>query len=63
FHQFELPKYQWTDPGTRNTINRKVLGPLEKHVFTVKATHSSRYQDTAFASRLLGMRGDFIVTR
>ncbi|KXK49736.1 multicopper oxidase domain-containing protein [Nitrosomonas europaea] len=63
FHQFELPKYQWTDPGTRNTINRKVLGPLEKHVFTVKATHSSRYQDTAFASRLLGMRGDFIITR
>jgi len=63
FHQFKLPKYQWTDPGTRNTINRKILGPLEKHVFTVKATHSSRYQDTAFASRLLGMWGDFIVTR
>ena len=63
FHQFELPRYQWTDPGTHNTISQKILGPLEKHVFTVKATHSSRYQDTAFASRLLGMRGDFIVTR
>lgn len=62
FHRFELPGYQWIDPGTHFTINQKILGPLEKHVFTVKATRSSRYQDTAFADKVQGMRGDFIVS-
>lgn len=62
FHQFELPTYRWADPGTRDRISQKIIGPLEKHVFTVRATHSTRYQDTAFTSRLLGMQGDFIVT-
>lgn len=61
-HQFELPGYTWVDPGTIKRINAKAIGPLEKHVFVVKATHSSSYMDTAFSSRLLGMRGDFVVT-
>jgi manganese oxidase len=63
FHQFELGSYSWVDPGTRKRINKKVIGPLEKHVFAIKATHSASYQDTAFSSKLLGMKGDFIVAR
>ncbi len=62
FHQFELPTYRWPDPGTRDRINQKIIGSLEKHVFTVKATHSTRYLDSAFTGRVLGMQGDFIVT-
>lgn len=61
FHQFELKSYKWADPGSRKNINHKVLGPLEKHVFAVRATHSANYQDSAFSSALLGMKGDFIV--
>lgn len=63
FHQFRLPGYEWIDPGTRFKIREKVIGPLEKHVFTVKATRSSQYQDVAFSSWLLGMRGNFFVSR
>lgn len=61
FHQFQLNNYTWADPGTVNQINLKAIGPLEKHVFVVKATHSSSYMDTAFSSVLLGMKGDFVV--
>lgn len=62
FHRFELPGYNWPDPGTLDNINTKVMGPLEKHVFTVKATRDSRYMDTAFSSTLLGMKGNFVIT-
>lgn len=62
FHQFELPGYTWTNPGTINQINTKIIGPLEKHVFVVNAAFSSSYRDNAFSSRLLGMKGDFVVT-
>jgi len=62
FHQFELPGYTWTDPGTINQINTKIIGPLEKHVFVVNAASSSSYRDNTFSSRLLGMKGDFVVT-
>ncbi|SDW94856.1 multicopper oxidase domain-containing protein [Nitrosomonas communis] len=61
FHQFQLNNYTWADPGSVNQINTKAIGPLEKHVFVVKATHSSSYMDTAFSSVLLGMKGDFVV--
>ncbi|SDY93156.1 Multicopper oxidase [Nitrosomonas sp. Nm33] len=61
FHQFQLNDYTWVDPGTVNQINTKAIGPLEKHVFVVNATHSSSYMDTAFSSVLLGMKGDFVV--
>lgn len=61
FHQFQLNNYTWADPGSVNQIHMKAIGPLEKHVFVVKATHSSSYMDNAFSSVLLGMRGDFVV--
>lgn len=61
FHQFELGSYTWVDPGTRKRIKTKAIGPLEKHVFAITATHSTSYQDATFSSRLLGMKGDFIV--
>ncbi len=60
-HNFSLPGYSWIDPGTNLTINEKIIGPLEKHVFTVQAGTSSQYLDTAFSSSLLGMKGDFNV--
>jgi FtsP/CotA-like multicopper oxidase with cupredoxin domain len=62
FHQFELANYSWVDPGKSKRIKQKVIGPLEKHVFAIRATHSSSYMDTAFSSSLLGMKGNFIVT-
>jgi FtsP/CotA-like multicopper oxidase with cupredoxin domain len=60
-HNFALPGYSWTDPGTNLTIDNKIVGPLEKHVFTVLADSNSQYMDTVFSSSLLGMKGDFNV--
>lgn len=60
-HQFTLPNYLWPEPGTQNMVNSKVLGPIEKLVFTVNASEDSTYTDTAFSSRLLGMQGSFLV--
>ena len=60
-HHFALPGYTWIDPGTNLTISEKIIGPLEKHVFTVQAGTNSQYLDTAFSSKLLGMKGDFNV--
>lgn len=60
-HHFALPGYTWIDPGTNLTISEKIIGPLEKHVFTIQAGTSSQYLDTAFSSKLLGMKGDFNV--
>lgn len=61
FHQFELPSYTWIDPGTRKRISAKAIGPLEKHVFAVSASHSTTYLDSAFSSKLLGMKGQLVV--
>lgn len=61
FHQFEMPSYRWLEPGTNQLISAKSIGPLEKHVFTVRATHNANYLDTTFSSRLLGMAGNFQV--
>lgn len=60
-HQFALPGYHWTDPGTHRHISTAVIGPLEKHVFSVKAKHSSFYIDRDLSNRLLGMKGNFQV--
>ena len=60
-HQFELPGYGWIDPGTRKTIHKKSIGSLEKHFFTIRATHNATYMDTTFSSKLLGMEGNFQV--
>lgn len=60
-HQFALPGYYWTDPGTYRHINTAAIGPLEKHVFSVKAKHSSFYIDRDLSNSLLGMKGKFQV--
>lgn len=60
-HTFKLNGYHWFDPGTHNLINQAAIGPLEKHVFSVKAEHSSQYEDKNLSNRLLGMRGKFNV--
>lgn len=61
FHTFKLNGYQWTDPGTNNRINTVAIGPLEKHVFSIKAKHSAQYEDKNLSNKLLGMRGEFNV--
>lgn len=58
-HQFEFPGYEWVDPGTNLIIRAKAIGPLEKHVFAISARRSSVYEDVEFASRSLGMQGEF----
>ena len=60
-HNFALNDYKWFDPGTRNLIEQVAIGPLEKHVFTVKAKTSTQYVDNNFSIRLMGMFGKFIV--
>ena len=61
-NQFRLNGYQWVDPGTSNMINTKAIGPLEKHVFTINASHSAAYMNTNFSRKLMGMTGNFNVT-
>ncbi len=60
-HTFKLEGYRWFDPGTHNLINHVAIGPLEKHVFSVKAEHSAHYEDKNLSNKLLGMRGKFNV--
>ncbi|PXW91199.1 multicopper oxidase [Nitrosomonas sp. Nm84] len=60
-HTFKLNGYRWVDPGTNNLINQVAIGPLEKHVFVVKAEQSSFYVDKNFSNQLMGMRGKFNV--
>ncbi len=58
--QFKLDGYQWVDPGTAHMINAKSIGPLEKHVFTIKAAGSATYMNTNFSRSLMGMHGSFV---
>ncbi len=60
-HTFKLNDYKWFDPGTHNLINQAEIGPLEKHVFAVKAKQSSFYVDKNFSNQLMGMKGKFNV--
>lgn len=62
-HKFKLSGYQWTDPGTNNMINEVAIGPLEKHVFTVKATKNAQYSDENFTNKLMGMVGKLKVSQ
>lgn len=62
-HQFEMPSYGWLDPGTNKVISQKAIGPLEKHVFTIRATHQANYMNTTLSGRLLGMTGNLKVTQ
>lgn len=62
-HEFSLEDYQWLDPGTDNLISSKDIGPLENHVFTIKAkTGTSAYSDENSSNALMGMQGTLRVT-
>lgn len=58
-HKFQLSGYNWIDPGTRDIINMKPIGSLEKHFFTVRTKQSATYSDNTFFGKLLGMEGSF----
>lgn len=60
-HQFRMPGYRWLEPGTDRVIREKAIGALEKHVFAIRADHSSVYKDLNFSSRSLGLQGYFKV--
>ncbi|NKB80391.1 MAG: multicopper oxidase domain-containing protein [Nitrospirales bacterium] len=62
-HKFKLPGYRWVDPGTKQIIKKKTIGPLEKHVFAIRAKYSSVYKDVNFANQSLGMKGQFKVKK
>lgn len=62
FHIFELTGYDWLDPGTIQIIKEKKFGPLENHVFTIKAKNGvAEYRDTITSHELSGMKGPFVV--
>ncbi|MDX1372613.1 MAG: multicopper oxidase domain-containing protein [Nitrososphaeraceae archaeon] len=62
FHIFELTGYDWLDPGTTQIIKQKKFGPLENHVFTIKAKNGiAEYRDTITSHELSGMKGSFVV--
>jgi FtsP/CotA-like multicopper oxidase with cupredoxin domain len=62
-HEFKLDSYNWLEPGTKSLISSKEIGPLENHVFTVKAkTGTSAYEDENTSNNLMGMKGIFKVT-
>lgn len=62
-HEFDLDKYQWLDPGTGKLISSKNIGPLENHVFTIKAKNGvAAYADENRSNLLMGMEGKFKVT-
>lgn len=60
-HNFSLNGYKWFDPGTYNLIDQAAIGPLEKHVFTVRAKKTTQYVDNNYSNKLMGMTGKFIV--
>jgi hypothetical protein len=60
-HKFQLSGYNWIDPGTRDIINMKPIGSLEKHFFVVKTNKNATYSDNTFFGKLLGMEGGFQV--
>jgi len=37
FHTFHMHAHRWVDQGTTDVIDTKTIGPLERHVFVVKA--------------------------
>jgi manganese oxidase len=61
FHEFELSGYRWFDPLTHTLIDRKAIGPLEHHVFTLWPRANAEYANKTFSKYLLGMKGKFQV--
>ena len=39
-----------------------MLGRLENHAFTIKASGSANYMNANFSRKLMGMKGSFVVT-
>jgi len=61
-HDFKLARNSWLDPGTSNLITDKHIGPLENHVFTLKAKLGTyQYKDLQVSNDLEGMQGLFMV--
>jgi len=62
-HQFKLNGYSWLSPGTETVIDSRAIGPLENHVFVIKAKiGTSIYEDLQTTNHLEGMKGKFKVT-
>lgn len=67
FHSFHVHAHRWVDQGTTDVIDVKNIGPLTRHVFTVKAgegvgTGDWMYHCHVFAHMQAGMSGIFRVT-
>ena len=67
FHTFHMHAHRWLDDGTTNVIDTQTIGPLTRHVFTVKAgegvgTGDWMYHCHVFAHMQAGMNGIYRVT-
>ena len=67
FHTFHMHAHRWLDDGTTNVIDTQTIGPLTKHVFTVKAGEGVgegdwMYHCHVFAHMQAGMTGFYRVT-
>ena len=67
FHTWHMHAHRWLDDGTTNVIDTQTIGPLTKHVFTVKAGEGVgngdwMYHCHVFAHMQAGMTGIYRVT-
>ena len=67
FHTWHMHAHRWLDDGTTNVIDTQTIGPLTKHVFTVKAGEGVgngdwMYHCHVFAHMQAGMSGIYRVT-
>ncbi len=61
FHNFTMDSVKWLKPGTTETMNSHIIGPLANHVFTISADKNATYFDTTEINLIGGMKGDFVV--
>jgi hypothetical protein len=67
FHTWHMHAHRWLDDGTTNVIDTQTIGPLTRHVFTVKAGEGVgngdwMYHCHVFAHMQAGMSGIYRVT-
>jgi hypothetical protein len=67
FHTWHMHAHRWLDDGTTNVIDTQTIGPLTRHVFTVKAGEGVgngdwMYHCHVFAHMQAGMTGIYRVT-
>ena len=67
FHTFHMHAHRWLEDGTTNVIDTKNIGPLTRHVFTIKAGEGVgegdwMYHCHVFAHMQAGMTGFYRVT-